>query len=478
MVTMQLPHPTSPAVEPQRIGAWRSVPITAIADVGAVKQDLTFINPAIEKAAKMGMDVPPGTTRQFVHWRQEGDRLLVPRHYIPRMRRPAPETWTFTPNTDNTRPFEILIEPRDGQQEMIDWLARPEDGRFMISMGKGKTSMALMALNDLNVFPALVVVHTEGLLEQWRQRFVEQTTLTPFDIGLVKGAKADFHGKPVVLAMMQTLSLGEDRTPEKFDDLKAYMRGGVVIYDELDVYPAEKMSKCLHMFESIRWGLTATYRHDGLQPVLAAHIGGRELYHNKYELKPTVVLCKIPVPGWMCRYSNMQSLLTKLENSDNAYRRGLRDLVLKAQAKGRKTALLMQRVEGIETMAAELVKLGVDAAPIHGKTKRKDRVERFSDRRVIVGNRSIVGRGADSPELDSIITGPAGDPAAAIQIVGRALRQHGDKLDPVVVITIPWHPSGGQALGVFHGVARKMINNLRRLGFAQGDHFREVTLKV
>lgn len=456
------------------VGAWRSVPLAAMADPAAVRRDLCFANPAVAKAREMGLPVAEGTAAHFRHWIDDGDRIIVPRHYVPRTGGVMRERRT-TPPRIGTAAFRTTAVPRNPlQRECLDWLARPLDGRLMLNAGGGKTVVALMAAARAGISPVLIVVHEQGTLEQWLDRIAEHTDMARTDIGVIQGGRAEL--RPVMVAMMQTLALGEDRDARRWDALKAHMRGGLVIFDELDVYPAEKMSLALSMFDSVRWGLTATHRHDGLQPILNLHVGARELYRSEYELRPTVVLCRIPVPGYCTRYTSLTNLLTNLETSCRPYLAGLRQLAEQAQAKGRKTALLMQRTEGIEAMARELAAAGHDAGVIHGGTPKGERLEVLRMRRMIVANRRIMGRALDSPALDSVIMTPSSNPALVEQCAGRVLRTHDGKKDPVVVLVTPWHPSGeGVAMNMLRGAGRKSVRTLQSLGFTD---VRDVTLSV
>ena len=477
--------PTSGA-EPSRrtdeviLAEWRSTPIDAVADVKAVERDLTFDNPAVIKARQMGLPVAPETTVRFEHFAYDGDRLLTPRHYVPRTTRPLPVHRQIVPLLAPGR-FAATSTPRNAtQREAVDWLGRPEDGRLMLNAGKGKTFCALAAAAKVGLHPILVVVHEQATMGQWVDRITEHTDIRRDQVGTIQGSTYDvadgaYDTKPIIVAMMHTLALGEDRDPRRWLDLKLRMLGGLVIFDELDVFPAEKMARVLSMFDAVRWGLTATKRPDGLQPILEAHVGRRELYRSEYELNPKLVLCRIPVPQYTTRYNSLTNLLTNLEVSCRPYLRGLRALCEKAQAKGRKTALLMQRTEGIEQMAAELREGGHDADVIHGGVKKAKRLEVLRTRQMIVANRKIMGRALDAPALDSIIMTPTSNPSLIEQCAGRCLRVKEGKQDPVVVLVVPYHPSGGVALNMIRGMGFSSLKALRALGFSDST---EVTLNI
>lgn len=430
----------------------------------AVKSKLTFPNPAYGEAVKN--DRPTAGIPPFLRQWEPGrpGELVLPRHCLPTFKVPVHLQWPVYPTRRS--PFQGTGEFRnDTQREAVAWLTRDRhDKRLMLNAGAGKTVVALIAAGRMNLAPILVVVHERATMEQWIDRISEHTNYPREEIGVVQGGKIEL--RPVMVAMMQTLALGEDRGKD-FDDLRAHMHGGLQILDELDVYPAAKMQRCLSMFDCVRWGLTATYRREQeLQQILELHVGlgtKWEFYRREYELSPIVVSCRVQVPPYVGSYHSLPKLLTNLEENCRPYREVILGLVREAVGKKRKVLLLLQRVEAIEGITLLLKQEGIDADCIHGGRGQRERLKTLRERQVVVATRSIAGRALDAPDIDTIITGPTSNPALIEQIAGRSLRVHDDKLRPVVVIL--WPGASGVASNQLAGMATKSVRVLRRIGF-------------
>ena len=81
--------------------------------------------------------------------------------------------------------------------------------------GVGKTVMLLKMLAKLGR-TALVLVHKDFLVEQWKERMAEFTDLKPSDIGHVQRDTCEFQDKKVVVAMVQSITQRE--YPKAFYD--------------------------------------------------------------------------------------------------------------------------------------------------------------------------------------------------------------------------------------------------------------------
>ena len=434
------------------VGAWKRLPTSSV-NLHKIKRDLTLPNPAYAKATEMG--VQPKCSAFFELYEERGGHILVPRHYEDT----GMERLTF--NISDDAPFTATSTPRNKLQvEAIKWLGKKLDGRLMLRAGAGKTVVSLMSAAEARLSPVLVIVHETTTLEQWVSRITEHTSLTREEIGVVQGSRADFQGKSIAVAMMHTLALRDG-----WDELKDWIRGGVVIYDEMDVFPAERMRRCLSMFESVRWGLSATYRNDGLQKILELHLGSREFYRAGYELNPVVVSCRIKVPDYFAKYSNLSRMLTEMEVRCEPYRGALKDLVRDSMAKDRKTLLLMQRVEAIESLGQWAEEEGYCSGVIHGGIKQAQRMEVLNERKLIIANRKVAARALDQRDISTVILTPTSDPGLAEQIAGRSLRIAEGKKRPIVVIVWPYHDRPGQGLSMMRNMARKTELALRACGF-------------
>ena len=114
---------------------------------------------------------------------------------------------------------------------------------------------------------ALVIVHKDFLLTQWRER-IEQF-LPDARVGLIKATKFDIKHKDIVLASLQSLSM------KSFDE-DAFEEFGLVAADECHHLSAEVFSRALpKVTVPYMLGLSATLnRKDGLRKVFEWYLGG------------------------------------------------------------------------------------------------------------------------------------------------------------------------------------------------------------
>ena len=199
-------------------------------------------------------------------------------------------------------------------------------GIISVPCGWGKTIMALYLISKLKR-KAIIVVHKEFLLNQWRERI--QEFLPSARIGLIQGPKIDIENKDIVLAMLQSLSI-KDYESGVFEDF------GFSIVDECHHIAAEVFSRALHKINSYySLGLSATpNRADGLTKVFKMFLGPivyridkdstcvevrvinyfepKNKKYTKEELTYTKKLCLPRMINNICENSNRNYLIIKL----------------------------------------------------------------------------------------------------------------------------------------------------------------------
>jgi superfamily II DNA or RNA helicase len=154
------------------------------------------------------------------------------------------------------------LEMRAYQKRALNaWDGAGRRGVIVLPTGAGKTVIGMKAIELVNQ-PAIVVVPTLDLLEQWRRRVKE-------DLGIEAGVYGG--GESTVRAV----------TVSTYDS--AYLRAGelgnrfsLIVFDEVHHLPGESFRQIAEMFTApYRLGLTATYeREDMLHLELPRLIGG------------------------------------------------------------------------------------------------------------------------------------------------------------------------------------------------------------
>jgi superfamily II DNA or RNA helicase len=148
------------------------------------------------------------------------------------------------------------------------WDKAGRRGVIVLPTGAGKTVIAMKAIELVNQ-PAVVIVPTLDLLEQWRKRVQEELGI---DVGVYGGGENTV--KAVTICTYDSAFIRAGELGNRFS---------LLIFDEVHHLPGESFRQIAEMFTApYRMGLTATYeREDMLHLELPRLIGG-----VVYRLKP------------------------------------------------------------------------------------------------------------------------------------------------------------------------------------------------
>lgn len=171
---------------------------------------------------------------------------------------------------------------RDEQADAVNPMLQHDNGVLSATTAFGKTVIGakLISVRKVNT---LVLVHTQQLLEQWKERlnqFLIINESTPIEvskkrgrkkrhslIGQLGGGKNNLSGV-IDIAVMQSLVKG--------DEVKEVIRNyGLVLVDECHHVPAFSFEQILkNVSAKYVYGLTATpVRQDGHHPIIFMHCG-------------------------------------------------------------------------------------------------------------------------------------------------------------------------------------------------------------
>lgn len=297
--------------------------------------------------------------------------------------------------------------------------------------GVGKTVMVLKMLTVLGK-NALVLVHKDFLMDQWVERIIAFLDVTREEIGFIKRDVCSFTGKKIVVGMIQSLTT-RDYPPALYDHF------GVVVVDEVHRMGAPVFNTAIPKFSAAcRIGVTATpKRADGLQEVFEWHIGPVLEKMEGHEVTPKIyqVPFEIEIPDSQYRSRDKIFLgkLTTILSKNERRNRFLVVEMVKAVRAGRRVMILSDRREHLEKMKAAF-----EAVPdlkatcgfyVGGMKKEEREMSEKAD--AIFATFQMVKEGLDIPAIDTLfLATPHGD---VQQPVGRILRWHEDKKDPIVV---------------------------------------------
>jgi len=141
-------------------------------------------------------------------------------------------------------------------EETYDVEVLEDDHNFLASgfvvHNSGKTS-ALLAIASAVRVPTLVVVHSQALLDQWRERAVSELGLRPSQVGIVQGKKFDL--RPMTLTIQKSMA----KVAAESQEVRDYF--GCVIADEVHMFAAATFFQCIDPFPArYRIGASADHR--------------------------------------------------------------------------------------------------------------------------------------------------------------------------------------------------------------------------
>lgn len=305
-------------------------------------------------------------------------------------------------------------------------------GILKAGTGVGKTTMALAFLQRLNK-PALILVHKDLLMNQWQERINQ--FLPGAKVGFIQQDVCDYEGKHIVLGMMQTLA-----RREVSDELRNYF--GILGVDEAHHAAAESFSTIPGKFNArYRFGLSATLkRADGMEDVFYNIIGPVVSEIKATRLVPSIRRVwtdfKLIKTERLNPANINRALIIRFLCASTARNKLIVGQLLQAASAGRKILVLSERIKHLHTLAQLLSEetKEVNPRPTIGFAvggMDSDTLARNCEAQIIFGTMQMVAEAFDHPPIDTIfLTTPSSN---VEQGIGRALRLHPGKKDPIVV---------------------------------------------
>ena len=344
-------------------------------------------------------------------------------------------------------PFKLKLEDYQ-QQDLDNVLKGPAQGIISYPTGGGKTIIAAALLGKLNQ-RTLICVHTRDLASQWKEVLTKKC-FDNLSVSRIGGGKLDFSGQHVVIGTVQTLKNLTDS-----DDFQSF---GCIILDECHHVSAPSFIDVVGKSRAkYRYGLSATLkRQDGKDFLLEAVFGETlvELTYkdieNRVEL-PVVYKINfntqetIPMDVYSIRkdqeYLNMvemhkflagderrTDLITSIAGS--CMQNPLNSVLILVKLRDHATTLF----DRLNVFYPDQVGLLMGG---HSKAYQKEKEEIIKKAnegkiRIPIGT-SIADEGLDIARLNVLImAAPASFDGLIKQRMGRIIRKHPDKGDPVI----------------------------------------------
>lgn len=400
----------------------------------AIRNMLTMDNPKYHEIEKMGRYIR-NIEPELKFYEETEDALICPRGaaiQIYMLCRDHGEDINVIDNRRILDPVDFTFHEtlRPLQKPAVESCLKRNFGLLEAPTGSGKTAMALYMVADRRQ-PALIVVHTRELLNQWIDRIEQFLKIPREEIG-VMGAGKFKTGDKITVAMIQTLVKKVDRVVPRI---------GHLILDECHRAPAMQYVKAVERFDcKYMTGLTATpWRRDGLSKVIFWHIGDVTGRIDKNDLLKNGVLCQAEVHWIKTDFSTLtdtseyySKALSEL-TEDYDRNRLICDTVAKHGGTGI-NLILSDRKSHCRTLHDTMLKENnIKSEILTGSTFPRERQRIIEDLqqgkcRYLVATGQLIGEGFDLPGISAIfLTTPVKFSGRLIQYIGRALRPAPEK---------------------------------------------------
>ena len=328
----------------------------------------------------------------------------------------------------------LRSEQKQGLDEVVLRLRAGQlGGLFRAVPGYGKTVVSCALIAELQV-PALVVVHKEFLVDQWKERI--EHFLPGAKVGIVQQNSCDFRDKHIVIGMVHSLA-GRDYEADFWE------WPGILIFDEVHRIGAYTWSPVPQKFKS-RWrmGFSATPRRkDGADNVFKYHLGPVLFSAKEKRMTPKVKRVWTDFKLVQTNYFNpslaKKGLILRFLTASAQRNRLIVEQIIRAVKTGRKLLILSERVKHLQVMDSMFHQMwpreygGTPTTDYYVGGRKKAELVVAREARVIFATSQYAQEGLDIPALDTLfLTTPLSD---VEQAVGRILRPFDGKKEPIVV---------------------------------------------
>ncbi len=399
--------------------------------LAALENGLSYENPAYAAVSlkfSRRMQIPPTLTTL----REEAGQLFVPRGAHTMVR----DLGIALVDRRLTLPpvgFKFVGNLREYQKPAVAAAIENEHGVIVAPCGAGKTTIALGIIAQADQ-PALVLVNSLDLLEQWTDR-----VQTHLGIACARCAGGRFDIGPITVATVQSA-----REPARLAALRE--RFGLVLLDECHHAPALTFSSVMSAFPArFRLGVTATpSRADGLEALLGHYIGPiihsvatSDLVDSGHLVRPRYVPQTTPFSFAYGGPADWQPLLEALVTAPE--RNGfIVDSIARECVGGVVGLALTGRVSHAEILRDLLVARGLRVALMTSDATKSQRSAALAQAcngsiDVIVATQ-LADEGLDIPRLARLfLCFPSKSATQLLQRIGRIMRPHADKAVPEVI---------------------------------------------
>lgn len=400
--------------------------------VTKIRDRLTVENPAYVDAVKMNRWT--GDLEEYLTFYEQisPGQLRVPRGFVNQFcfmakKHGVPFTWKDETRELKPVDFQFKGNLRDYQETAVRDVLRRRFGVIQAPTGAGKTVIAISIIAERKQ-PALIIVHTTQLLNQWIDRLHAFLGIPVDEIGVLGGGKKRIGDRVTVGTVQTVVKITHDVAPKIAH----------LVIDECHRTPSRTFTDCVTAFDSrFMLGLSATpWRRDRLTKLIYWHVGDRvhevdrvALHDAGHILKAKVTWRETqfePENDPSEQYSRMLSELTQ----DPARNRMIaEDAAKEAQNGSGVLFVLSDRKEHAATLERMLNDFNITrTALLTGDTPQKQRekiVERLNNGEIkaLCATGQLIGEGFDCKGLSTMFMAtPIKFSGRVLQYLGRVLR--------------------------------------------------------
>ena len=317
---------------------------------------------------------------------------------------------------------EFKFPLRESQQAVYDALDDNCIINAWVSWGKTFTGLAIAGKLGQKT---LVVTHTVPLRNQWAKEVEKVYGIKPGIIG-----SGSWDTEPcIVIGNTQTLYRNLDRIKREF---------GTIILDEMHHVSSPTFSKVIDTnYCRYKIGLSGTLeRKDGKHVVFRDYFSSNVFKPPKENfMTPTIEIYRSDV-----RFMDGASIpwakrVNALANNEE-YRHTIAMMASAYAARGHKVLVVSDRVHFLKS-CAELT--GENSICVTGEVPHEQREELINEilhgsKNILYGTQAIFSEGISVNTLSCLILAtPINNEPLLTQLIGRVVRKHDDKRDPVII---------------------------------------------
>lgn len=386
-------------------------------------------------------------------WVDEDEHLLMPRGYFNEVvRKRFQPSFEFVASDGASCGIRKMppIPPRPGQAELVEKcyqsLVQHEFGGVILEagVGSGKTACTLELARRLGG-KTLVVVHTTVLLSQWKEEI--RKFFPEASVGIVQGSVLDTQGKDICVAILNSVAM-KDNYPDWL-----YTEFGTIIFDEVHKLGGQEFSKALLRFRAkYVIGASGTLKRSDRAENIFIHGIGPTISVGQVGITRTPTIFFVDTRYVISNFSveayskDKHSILNRLCYAPER-NKIIVDNAVKAAMKGRHVLVLSERVQHVEVLfreiAKHLVPKDIKVGMMVGSSTEAER-KYTREAQVIVATAQLLSVGFNNPRMDTLIF--ASPQQQVVQSVGRIVRDHPEKHEPIVLDLVETQSKGARVL--------------------------------